>query len=38
MVYWNPQSKEEEERNREMLQWRINKIDPQEAEKLMKRA
>lgn len=32
----SPQSKEEEERNQEMLQWLIKKIDPQEAQKFMK--
>ncbi len=28
----SPQSKEEEERNTEMLQWIINKVDPENAE------
>jgi hypothetical protein len=38
MVFWKPSIERREESNREMLQWRINKIDSQEAEKLMKRA
>jgi hypothetical protein len=32
----SPQSKEEEERNQEMLQWLMKKTDPQEAQKFMK--
>ena len=31
----SPQSKEEEERNQEMLQWIMKRIDRQEAEKFM---
>ena len=31
----SPQSKEEEERNNEMLQWLVRKVDPQNAEKFL---
>lgn len=31
----SPQSKEEEERNNEMLQWLIRKMDPKTAEKFL---
>ena len=31
----SPQSKEEEERNNEMLQWLVRKIDPVEARKFL---
>jgi hypothetical protein len=32
----SPQSKEEEERNQEMLQWIVKKLDPQKAEEFLK--
>lgn len=32
----SPQSKEEEERNDEMLQWIIKKVDPENAQKFLK--
>ena len=32
----SPQSKEEEERNQEMLQWIIKKLDPQKSEEFLK--
>ncbi len=31
----SPQSKEEEERNNEMLQWLVRKLDPNDAEKFL---
>lgn len=31
----SPQSKEEEERNNEMLQWLVRKMDPRDAEKFL---
>jgi len=31
----SPQSKEEEERNNEMLQWLVRKLDPKDAEKFL---
>jgi hypothetical protein len=33
----SPQSKEEEERNNEMLQWLIRKMDPKDAEKFSRK-
>jgi len=32
----SPQSKEEEERNQEMLQWIVKKLDSQKAEEFLK--
>ena len=32
----SPQSKEEEERNQEMLQWIIKRLDPQKSEEFLK--
>jgi hypothetical protein len=32
----SPQSKEEEERNQEMLQWIVKKVDPQKSEEFLK--
>jgi hypothetical protein len=32
----SPQSKEEEERNQEMLQWIVQNLDPQKAEEFLK--
>ena len=32
----SPQSKEEEERNQEMLEWIVKKLDPQKAEEFLK--
>jgi hypothetical protein len=32
----SPQSKEEEERNQEMLQWIVKKLDPQKSEEFLK--
>lgn len=32
----SPQSKEEEERNQEMLQWSIKRLDPQKSEEFLK--
>lgn len=32
----SPQSKEEEDRNQEMLEWIIKKLDPQQAEEFLK--
>jgi hypothetical protein len=32
----SPQSKEEEERNQEMLQWIIKRLDPQKTEECLK--
>jgi hypothetical protein len=32
----SPQSKEEEKRNQEMLQWIVKKVDPQKSEEFLK--